>query len=87
MDNNLINSLSKGVSRYIGTHKVSLPEDELERTRRFAEQHKETARNLKDQVESLESQQADTSRTENGFDENWQVVREEMHRESRWMPF
>ncbi|KAG8953812.1 coiled-coil domain-containing protein mad1 [Tulasnella sp. 424] len=62
--------------------KVSLLEDELERTRHLAEEHKDTARNLRDQVESLESQQADTSRMENGFDENWQVIREEMHRQT-----
>ncbi|KAG8977569.1 coiled-coil domain-containing protein mad1, partial [Tulasnella sp. 427] len=62
--------------------KVSLLEDELQRTRQIADQHKETARNLRDQVESLESQQADTSRTSNGGDENWQVIREEMHRQT-----
>ncbi|KIO32924.1 hypothetical protein M407DRAFT_18086 [Tulasnella calospora MUT 4182] len=62
--------------------KVTLLEDELERTRQLAEQHKDTARSLRDQVESLESLQADTSRASNGFDENWQVVREEMHRQT-----
>ncbi|KAG9037741.1 coiled-coil domain-containing protein mad1 [Tulasnella sp. UAMH 9824] len=62
--------------------KVTLLEDELERTRQLAEQHKDTARSLRDQVDSLESLQADTSRTSNGFDENWQVVREEMHRQT-----
>ncbi|KAG8998937.1 coiled-coil domain-containing protein mad1 [Tulasnella sp. JGI-2019a] len=60
--------------------KGSLLQDELDRTRELLQQHKQANQTLRQQVDDLEMQHESSRR--GGETEDWNVVREEMHRQA-----
>lgn len=59
--------------------KTNLLQDELDRTREAVQQHKQTTQTLRQQVDDLEMERESSRRGQQT--EDWNVVREEMHRE------